>query len=203
MPILMGMHIIVPLAYSSTKCNSWGIIVGLRIMIKQVAGDMKLCHRILYVVIFWRVRFGYSFGNIHMAFGVEHFLLYSFLGYLEIWNKSIDGCCGHVELLFHVCYRIPFRDACVHGFLGKVRIYMFLAPIRLATLKHFRKSLVLGNLVQPRLADAILLKDFRGCVELGDRLAWFSFPFFVVVVKHHINIFSFNESNTSAKVRCF
>ncbi len=31
-------------------------------------------------------------------------------------------------------------------------------------------NLNLGNLVQPRLADAILLKDFRGCVELGDRL---------------------------------
>lgn len=37
---------------------------------------------------------------------------------------------------------------CVHGFLGKVSVYMFLAPIRLATLKHFRNVLALGYLVQ-------------------------------------------------------
>ena len=25
MPILMGVHLMMPLAYSSTKCNSWGV----------------------------------------------------------------------------------------------------------------------------------------------------------------------------------
>ena len=83
-------------------------------------------------------------------------------------GKGVDGRQGHAELILHLLRAIPFGDVRVWGFLGKIGIDMFLAPIGLAAIESSWDAVLLGNGEYPRFIDMAFLFDFGGGVEVGD-----------------------------------
>ena len=60
-------------------------------------------------------------------------------------GKGVDGGQGHTELFLHLLRAVPFGDIRVRGFLGKVGINMFLAPIGLTSIEGAWNVMLFGN----------------------------------------------------------
>ena len=60
-------------------------------------------------------------------------------------GKGVDGGLGHTELFLHFLRAVPFGDVWVRGFLGKVSVYVFLAPIGLTTIEGAWNVMLFGN----------------------------------------------------------
>ena len=87
-------------------------------------------------------------------------------------------------------YAVPLGNASNRSFLGKVGVNMFLAPIGSATIKCARDIMLLRNLINPRLLNAIFLFNLGNGVEVGDGDFFFWLVLFTHsdIVKHLIYV---------------
>ena len=98
-------------------------------MVELVAREVELFHRFRHGIIHGFFRLGDSFCYVHVLFRVIHHNTLFLFGDGVLVGKGVDGGQGHAELFLHLLRAVPFGDVRVWGFLGKVGIYMFLAPI--------------------------------------------------------------------------
>ena len=107
----------------------------LGIMIELVSGKVELLHRFSYRIILRFFGCSNTFDNIHMLLGIVHHDALFLLRNGILGNETIDCGQSHTELLLHFLGAIPFGNVWIWGFLGEVSIYMFLAPVGLATIE--------------------------------------------------------------------
>ena len=113
-------------------------------------------------------------------------------------GKGVDGGQGHAELFLHFLRAIPFGDVRVWGFLGKIGIDMFLAPIGLAAIESSWDAVLLGNGEYPRFIDMVYLLDFGCGVEVGDGDSVFRLALFIRTSFQHSVYITFADKRQSA-----
>ena len=167
-------------------------MVPFHIMVELVAREAELFHRFRHGIIHGFFRLGNPFGNVHMFFRVIYHNALFLLGDSVLVGKGVDGRQGHVELFLHFLRAIPFGDVRVWGFLGKVGIYMFLAPIGFTAIEGTWDAVLFGNGEYPRFIDMIFLFDFGGGVEVGDGCFFYWYSLFILrsIFKQKFYIFS-------------
>ena len=119
-------------------------IMVLRIMIELVTGEIELLHRFGYRIILRFFGCCHTFGYIHVFLGIVHHDALFLLRNGILGNETIDCGQSHTELLLHFLGAIPFGNVWIWGFLGEVSIYMFLAPVGLATIESSGDVILLG-----------------------------------------------------------
>ena len=135
-------------------------------MVELVSREVELFHRFRYGIIHGFFRLSNPFDNVHMFFRVIHHNAFFFLGDGVLVGKGVDGGQGHAELFLHFLRAVPFSDVRVWGFLGKVGIYMFLAPIGFTAIEGTWDAVLFGNGEYPRFIDLAM-------ANIHDSLIWY------------------------------